>query len=421
MVNACYASPYRACSPNDYACSGGIGVQIPQTTYIATLYIEGPRTPNYSYLFVETLTGNILAEVLLNGVTYSKVLNDSGSMTGTLVIDQNLSSRGIDPYDLTTPDRRSIYVMRDGVPMWGGILWTRKYDSTTQSVSLGAGDWWSYFDHRKVFPGALLDPIPDTSFVAGLSLSLSSTDQNAIARTLVSNAQLPLGGNIGIVLDTNLSFINRDRTYNGFDLVYVGSALRQLANVLNGPDMMFDTRMDSSGNIRRVFLTGAPRLGQSGSPHVWEYGGNIQSYVWPSDGPKMATKTFAVGNGIGEGMPIAVSHDTTRYALGWPLLESESSYSTVADSVELQSHADSDLIVSRAPVVLPTLTVRGDVAPVLGAYNPGDDARIIIQDQFLVSGIDVSMRIVRMDVSPSENAGEKVVLTMAPFIDEVSY
>lgn len=420
MVNACYASPYRACSPHDYACSGGIGVQIPQTTYIATLYIEGPRTPNYSYLFVETMTGNIIAEVLLNGVTYSKVLNDSGSMTGTLMIDQNLSARGIDPYDLTTPDRRSIYVMRDGVPMWGGILWTRKYDSTTQSVALGAGDWWSYFDHRKVLP-FLYDVILNPAYIAYQTVSFAATDQNTIARALISGAQTQHGGNIGIVLDTTLSSINRDRTYNGFDLVDVGGALRQLANVLNGPDMMFDTRMDSSGNIQRVFLTGSPMLGQSGSPHVWEYGGNIQSYIWPSDGPRMATKTFAVGNGIGQGMPISVSHDATRYALGWPLLESETSYGTVTDPVDLQSHADSDLIVSRAPVVLPTLTVRGDVAPVLGAYNPGDDARIIIQDQFLVSGIDVSMRIVRMDVSPSENAGEKVVLTMAPFIDEVSY
>lgn len=382
-------------------------------------------TAVYTYTIHDLLTNAMLCEIPLTNVRYGKKLCDAGAMTGTFTVDiaSNPSRIVKDPYDVTTPCRRCLYVWRDEVPQWGGIIWTRKWDSRTRQVQIGCGDWWSYFDHRKVLPVLTL-PINPTFDVANKVVTYTAIDQNTIARNLVALAQTHTGGALGIVpSDTVLSLINRDRTYRGYETQDVGTALRQLAGVINGPDMMFDVGpLDASGRPTRVFRQGAPWLGQQGSAWVWEYGGNIVDYTWPSDGSRFASRTFAAGTGTVEGTPIAVSEDTSIYARGFPLTEAEASYSTVSDPATLQQHADADQQAARLPVVLPVLQVRGDMAPTVGEWGMGDDARVLINDDFFIGdGIDTSMRIVAMDVTPPEGDADEIVkLTMAPLLDDVA-
>lgn len=374
----------------------------------------------YTYLITDLMTDAVLAEVPLSGVRFSKVLNDSGTFDGTLTIDRELISRGISAYDITTPCRRCVYAIRDGVPTWGGIIWTRSYDSSSNQVKISGADFWSYYDHRKIVQVLPVEPVAFDA-VAHLSSTTGLVDQNTIARSFILLANLHTGGDINIELDASLSGILRERTYEGYELKSIGEGLRQLANVINGPDLAFDVSSYSDGSPKRILRVGTPLIGQQGSPHVWEFGGNIQAYIWPSDGSKMATRVFAVGNGIEKGTPIAVAEEQTRYALGWPLLESEHGYSSVSSTAVLQEHADADQIASRAPVALPQLTVRGDLPPTLGTYGLGDDAVVIIQDDFHTEELTTPMRIVQMEISPGEQQGEQVKLVMAPLIDEVTY
>jgi hypothetical protein len=189
--------------------------------------------------------------------------------------------------------------------------------------------------------------------------------------------------------------------------------------------MMFDVgQLDTSGNPTRMFKQGAPHLGQQGSAWVWEYGGNLVDYDWPSDGTRFASRTFASGTGMVEGTPIAVSEDASIYARGYPLMEAEGSYTTVSDPNTLQSHADADQEGARLPVVLPVLQVRGDMDPIVGAWGMGDDARVAICDDFFAAypaGLDTAMRIVAAEVTPPEgDAAETVKLTMAPVLDDIA-
>lgn len=376
--------------------------------------------PNYSYQFVDLMSENVLAEIPLSNVRFSKLLNDSGVFSATLTIDEILRLKGIDVYDITTPVKRCLYILRDGVPMWGGLIWTRSYNSDSHNVQLAGADFWSYYDHRKILQLLPAAPVPFDA-VAHLSSTSGLVDQNIIARSFIQVGDLHPGGDINIQLDSSLSGITRERVFEGYELAEIGDGMRKLANVIDGPDMTFDVALDINGVTRRHLRLGDPQLGQQGSPHVWEFGGNIQSYTWPSDGSRMATRMFAVGNGIEKGTPIAVAEETARYALGWPLLESEQGYSTVSTFAVLQEHADSDQLASRAPVVLPALIVRGDLPPVLGTYAVGDDALVIIQDEFHPNGIETLMRIVQMEIAPGEEQGEQVKLIMAPLIDEVTF
>lgn len=376
-------------------------------------------TPVYTYTVHDLATNALLGELPLKGVRYGKKLNGSGSLTGSFTVESRYAPRRLvkDPNRLTTPARTALYVWRDEVPQWGGIIWTRRYDSRTRQVQIGAGDWWSYFDHRKILPVLSL-PVDPTFEVAELVVTYTGIDQNAIARNLINLAQSHTGGDIGIITDTSTSLIPRDRTYRGYETQDVGEALRQLAGVLNGPDMMFDVGPLDDGNPTRVFKQGDPHMGQQGSPWVWEYGGNLVDYVWPTDGSRYASRVLAGGEGTVEGTPIAVAEDNDVYALGYPLIEAETSYSTVSNPDVLQAHADADQEAARLPVVLPVLEVRGDMNPILGAWSMGDDARVVIEDDFFPNQLDTAMRIIAADVSPPDDGtDEKISLTMSPLFD----
>lgn len=376
--------------------------------------------PLYTYEVSDLMTGNVLAELPLSGVRYSKRLNDSGQLGGSFAVESlsNPLRRVKDPYDLTMPARRVITAWRDDRPMWEGIIWTRRYSSASGVVELGCGDYWSYFDHRFVLK--ILQDLSSQSEVASQVTSYTGQDQNAIARALVAQAQAHAGGDLGLVLDGSTSGIYRDRTYEGHQMTTVGDALRKLAGVIDGPDMLFDVAgPDAQGRPIRRFRIGEPYLGQQGSAHVWEYGANVLEYTWPSDATRYASRAFASGDGAAEGTPIAVAEDNSRYGLGFPLMEAEQGYSGVTDASTLAEHAEADQLAARLPVVLPTLTVRGDADPVVGAWDVGDDAQVQIVDDFLPNGVDTVMRIVAAEITPGEER-ETVVLTMSPMLDDVA-
>lgn len=366
--------------------------------------------PTWTYLSADLRSNVITADLPLTEVRHGKKLGAAGNLEGQLKLSPRFTG---DAYQLTRPGRNVIYALLDGQPWWGGIIWTAGYDSDTGTIRVGCGDFWTYYDNRKLVP--LLPGVIASTTVASLSVQYLATDQNEIARQLLALAASHPGGDIGVVPEATMSGISRDRTYYGYSLANIGEALRQLSNVLDGPDMMFDVAgIDAAGRPQRILRLGTPRLGQSGSAHVFEYPGNILSYQWPSDGTRMATRQFAVGEGMEAGQLIAVTEDVDKYVDGWPLLEGEGAYSSVSVYNTLQDHADEDQRASRLPVALPALEVRGNV----GEWSCGDDARVVITDQFFPGGLDTTMRIVAIDTSSA--FGDKATLTMAPLLEDVA-
>ncbi|GGM76862.1 hypothetical protein GCM10012275_54410 [Longimycelium tulufanense] len=373
--------------------------------------------PIYTYLVADLRTNTILDELPLTGVKFTKPLNDSGQLNATWKLDTSNATTRRNPYDLTMPARRCLYALRDGHPIWGGIIWTRRYTSTEQTVSIGAGEFWSYFDHRKVLPVLTSTAI---DHIASRTVSYTNTEQNQIARNLVALAQSHTGGDILIETDSTSTGIFRDRTYHGHELREVGDTLRQLCNVLSGPDMAFDVAPGTGIAPRRVLRLGTPRLGQQGSAHVWESGGNVLDYVWPSDATRMTTRAYAAGEGVDLGIPIAYHEDTSRYDAGYPLLESERTYTGVVVEQTLRDHAEADQTATRLPVALPVLTLRGDTPPTAAEVTRGDDGRVLLgPDLFFPHRIDTTMRVIDITIAPGDDA-ERLELTMAPLLDDVA-
>ncbi|TDV47853.1 hypothetical protein [Actinophytocola oryzae] len=356
----------------------------------------------YTYLIADLRGGDILDELPLSGVTFDKKLNDTGSLRAQLYVgDPEIRVR--EPRLLTEPGRTAVYVDRDGELLWGGIVWTSRYSGASNVLELGAADLLSYFEHRLV-----LDPEDPT---AGVPLA---GDQLAVARSLVTGAQSHPGGDLGIVFTgAESSGVTRTVTYSPGDLKPVADALRDLANADDGFDFTVDVRYGESGEPQRFLRFGFPRLGQPGAPYVWEYGANLVDYVWPSDAASMATRVLAPG-----GAPVVT--DPTALTAGWPLLDAQVSPSDTTDAAMLDAQVKGELAARRRPVVLPELTVRADLDPVVGSYSVGDDARIVIDDPFFAGEqLDVTVRILGLEVTPGDDAGqEQVTLTVAPFLEQ---
>ena len=106
-------------------------------------------TTEYRYLFADTLTDIVYAELPLTDVSFGKELNQAGQFQGRMLLsDTRESVYAINDY--TIPGRTSLYVDRSGTIVWAGIVWGRQYDSASQSISFQAREFEAYFEKRRI-------------------------------------------------------------------------------------------------------------------------------------------------------------------------------------------------------------------------------------------------------------------------------
>jgi hypothetical protein len=103
----------------------------------------------YRYFVTDLLTNQVTTELPLTDVSYSKALKDAGEMSGQVAVGPDTS--GLALYANTLPGKSGLYVMRDGVCVWGGIIWSRDYDIVGKNLNISANEFTSYLHHRKIW------------------------------------------------------------------------------------------------------------------------------------------------------------------------------------------------------------------------------------------------------------------------------
>ena len=103
--------------------------------------------PVYRYYTADLLTNEILAEIPFRGVSYERAIKGAGGFSGSIpVID---ATKSMDIYESTMPGNTALYVVRNNVCVWGGIIWSRQYDVVGRVLSVSASEFTSYFYHRR--------------------------------------------------------------------------------------------------------------------------------------------------------------------------------------------------------------------------------------------------------------------------------
>lgn len=118
------------------------------TLPVSTASTQAP-TADYRYIITETLSDNVVAELPFVDVSFDTRLNEAGQFQGSFPITEGTSA--VDIYNTTLPGKHSIYVLRNGVCVWGGIISARSYNIKEKILDISADEFISYLDRRVVW------------------------------------------------------------------------------------------------------------------------------------------------------------------------------------------------------------------------------------------------------------------------------
>ena len=107
------------------------------------------KAPVYRYFTADLLSNEILAEVPFRGVSYERAIKGAGRFGGSIAV--NPQTEPLNLYESTMPGNTALFVVRDGVCVWGGIIWQRDYDIVSRSLQVSASEFTSYFYHRRIW------------------------------------------------------------------------------------------------------------------------------------------------------------------------------------------------------------------------------------------------------------------------------
>ena len=356
----------------------------------------------YRYLFANLLTNEIIAELPLTGVSFTQQLNQAGTLQGHLLLS-GMTTAQFNVNESTIPAKTAVYVDRDGVLVWGGVIWNRTYNSAQQRVIISAREFESYFERRRITQTVDFDQV----------------DQLEIARTLIDDAQLVPYGDIGVITGSETSGILVDRVYYDYELKGVYPAIQDLSRAEDGFDFNIQVSYDPiTEEPIKTLILGYPRTGtvySANDPNAFVFifpAGNIVEYEYPEDGSIAANSIYALGAGSNDGKLIENAVDSAKYLDGWALLEDQANYSDVIDEVLLQQLAIGQVNAVSLPPTTIKIVVPAYATPVFGDYGIGDDARLIITDERFPNTLDEVYRIVALNVQPGEDGPERVTITL---------
>ncbi|MFJ8144693.1 hypothetical protein ACIQ6R_06410 [Streptomyces sp. NPDC096048] len=379
-------------------------------------------THTYTYLFCDLRTDVLLAELPLANVTYSFELNGIGTLRGT--IPYNDETLQLDPEIASMPARTAVYVDRDGVLIWGGIVWTREQVSGGKAIQ--AAEFLSYFQRRyiKKTLSSDLSQISDTRYVNEGGQRIWQ-DQKYLIWSLLWYAQAESGGSINVDINPltgTAHGVNRyGTTYFGYERPEIYKAISELSAADDGFDFGIEVGWTSSANNqapRRYRRAQAwyPRRGRTAdeSGLVFSKGGvagSILSYDWPEDGASMVTEMTGLGEGEGAARIVKTARSQALIDAGWPLLEGVAKYDNVVDAAQVQGMTNADLQTRSQSMVQPTFEVAADADPAFGSYSVGDEALFVIDPEPQSPlGRQGVLRIVSME-NTAVNGPERVKLT----------
>lgn len=365
---------------------------------------------DYQVIYCDIKTGSILGNLPLTSFQYENVLSAPGSAKFVTPLHSSLpreytdlGGSGATPY--YTPElsltylavgRTAIYVERDGVVVWSGILWNIDMDVNSNTATLSCEGWHSYWRKRYLRVEVIYSSAVD--------------DQTAIAKELIDWSQSQSGGNINI--DTSAvvtTGIKRDRNWKEYERKNIGQLLEELTQIDDGFDWYYRTTR-SGGVYTTQFLILYPKTGRV-APIRFEMGANIDVLRCTIDGKTMADYAEATGSGEGSAALSYEAIDANALNL-YPLLEDQLSFSDVTDVNTLAQYAKRRVQAGKTPVIIPTIQVNPNLDPVFGSYDLGDQVTVV--GSYGLLELNAQYRITAISVSVSGNSKETVTVNLAP-------
>lgn len=343
----------------------------------------------YRVLAADLLTGLVREEIPFSTITYTHILNQPGTFTGTIGMRHPKATRAN-----LDPGRTLIHVERDGVIVWSGILWVCRAQAQSVTLQCDAQDWWSYFRRRRL----------------RVDKTYTNFDQTLLAQDLVNYAQGVAGGNIGVSVPASSSGVLVSATWAGADRQNIGQLVEALSAAGNGFDFAVDASY-VSGAVVPVFNTFYPRRG-SRTQQVLALAANLEQYEQDVDAGATANQLDVIGAGTGPSRLIVQAADTSQLA-AYPLLEEVVQLTAITDIGVLSARAQTALSQMSTPLVTyPGVFSHSSPDTAIGSFRTGDSMLVSGSDGYIQGGS--YQRIMSWSVALDDNGREQVSLTVVP-------
>jgi hypothetical protein len=355
---------------------------------------------DYRYIFADILTNQVLIELPLYGVWFTRTLNGRGAVTLSFALDSEGYSNS-DVLDATTPGHTALYIERNGELVWGGILWTRTYQAQSKSLS------WT---------GETFETFLNVNYIE-YTYTQTAVDARQIIRNLVDHMQQKeAASNLNIQLPSTFSTLNPQTiTFRDYEVWSYAKAIEEIVKLENGPEWTIEVGYDSSGNPGKTLRVGAP-LGASyyDTQLIFDYPGNISNYWYPENASQSAVSVIGIGAGEGNKMTRDKFTHQDLLNVGYPNIQQVFTNKDVKTGTQLGLQMRDEATRLKAPIVIPTIEVRSEMFPEFGDWNLGDYARIVIEDARFPAGQQFPIRIVGYEVRPSSSeSAEDLKLVIA--------
>jgi len=381
-----------------------------------------------TYIIGDLLTGRRIQTLPALSGSWSEGINDAGEVSCTVSLRNRVVKRlGLSQSALT--GKAFLAAVEGDTVLQAGPIWDHDYDGDGRRLTLRGAGLLSYFDHRTVLPvlvGRLpSDPTTDTRYMPQDLSPDSSYPWPTDTRRSLQGIMVGLfaqalswpSGNVPLTLPSVIAGTS-ERPYRGSDVAPVGERVRELTQVINGPEVRLTAQWTTDHlGIQWVAEIGTPTQPLIFSPQrpVFYIGVDKSSVTRlrvTTNGTKLASQAFASGGRSVDKALVSVSTDSTLTAAGYPLLEVvDSAHSTVEELGTLQEYSDEAVMRGRKPYQTWTFTHNVSTQPFLTSFRAGDFAEVrVTDDPYLEAGPHI-MRI----LGRSGDVRSKTVdLTFAP-------
>lgn len=339
----------------------------------------------FNYVFGDALTGTILEEISLQGVSMTRSFG-AGDFRCTFQLDQT-GKTNRDLIIASEPGRSYVVCERNASPIWGGIVWTRTYQSQSKTFQLYCKSFEHYPEYRIIRSD--FENLNTEQRNIFLNLwTLMQADSNSIKVTLPS----PFS-----------TVVQKSLTVKAFEFKKYRTVTDYLSNAIDGFDWTIDVSRVGGAYVKTLRI-GYPTLGATNFLD-FDYPGQIINY-WQND--SMANRgTHIYGLGSGEGSTI-LSQEVIHSDLlagNFPRYDNEVSFKDVTDATTLTGLTSQAAIVRKAIVPILTIEVKGNLEPEFGSYGLGDAVRVHFNDPRHINHVDrtYSSRIIGWEYYPSSD------------------
>jgi len=378
--------------------------------------------PRITCRFAGLLSFSPIADLPLNGLTFSKVLNGVGSWAGSLPVEDP-GVRGTAWINATAPNLTSMWVDIDGALMYGGRSLTRQYQLASGKVALGGTDFCGYFAQRLQARDYTSYVDPDGHAWATTGAPALRIAYYVLSQALAKRFSIPLkivtsGAEAGAGFWLTISLPGAQQQ----TLASILSQMQELGYMV-GIDYTQDVAY-VGGELTATCTLSYPRRGSEAEPLTIDLSQALD-VQYDEDGTEQADRVVVLA-----GATTVRSKGEVwgpAQVAGYPLLEAQVSRTALAplqkgvERSALEAYVSGELTTNAYPLVAPTVTLPLFGEPSILQLDVGQEVYLVSSagagdvppdNPRFPNGLKQLFRIVRIDCTVPDEGVPTMTLTL---------